>query len=64
MPDMSETLFRSATDAARLVEQNEISARELTEALLARIDAVNPAINAVVELRADKALQEAATALL
>jgi amidase len=62
MPDMSETLFRSATDAARLVEQKEISARELTEALLARIDAVNPAINAVVELRADEALQEAATA--
>jgi hypothetical protein len=62
MPDVSDTLFRSATDAARLLGQKEISARELTEALLARIDAVNPAINAVVELRADDALQEAAAA--
>jgi amidase len=62
MPDVSDTLFRSATDAARLVGQKEISARELTEALLARIDAVNPAINAVVELRAHDALQEAAAA--
>jgi amidase len=55
-------VFRSATDAARLVEQEEISARELTQALLDRIEAVNPAINAVVELRADEALQEAAAA--
>jgi amidase len=62
MPDLSETLFRPATDAARLVRQKEISARELTEALLARIEAVNPAINAVVELRADEAMEEAAAA--
>jgi amidase len=62
MSDLSETLFGSATDAARLVRQKEISARELTEALLARIDAVNPALNALVELRADEALEEAAVA--
>jgi amidase len=40
----------------------EISSRELTEELLARIDSVNPALNAVVELRRESALQEAATA--
>jgi amidase len=62
MGDVSETLFGSATEAARLVSQKQVSARELTEALLARINAVNPAINAVVELRADDALEEAAAA--
>ena len=40
----------------------EISSRELTEELLARIDSVNPALNAVVELRPEAALQEATTA--
>jgi amidase len=39
-----------------------ISSRELTEELLARIDSVNPALNAVVELRREAALQEATTA--
>jgi amidase len=59
---MSERLFRSASDAADMVRRKEISASELTELLLARIDAVNAAVNAVVELRRDAALQEAATA--
>jgi amidase len=55
-------VFQSATDAERVVRRREVSARELTEALLARIDAVNPAVNAVVELRSEAALQEAAAA--
>jgi amidase len=59
---MSETLFRSAGDAADLLRRGEISSRELTELLLARIDAVNPGLNAVVELRAEAALREAAEA--
>jgi len=45
-----------------MVRRKEISSRELTEALLARIDAVNPTVNAVVELRRDAALREAAAA--
>jgi amidase len=45
-----------------MVRREEISSRELTEALLARIDAVNPTVNAVVELRRDAALREAAAA--
>jgi amidase len=59
---MNETLFRSATDAAELVRRRAVSSPELTAALLARIDAVNPAVNAVVELRREAALQEAAAA--
>src|SRR5918998_3608837 len=60
---MNETLlFQSATDAAQAVRRKESSSRELTETLLARIEATNPALNAVVELRLEAALQEATTA--
>jgi amidase len=55
-------LFRSATDAAQAVRRKELSSRELTEMLLSRIEAVNPALNAVVELRRETALQEAVDA--
>jgi amidase len=61
--DMHETpLFQSATDALQAVRRNEVSSRELTEMLLARIEAVNPALNAVVELRREAALREAVAA--
>jgi amidase len=59
---VNETLFQSATDAADMLRRRKTSSRELTELLLARIDAVNPAVNAVVELRREAALQEAAAA--
>jgi len=59
---MSEILCESATVAASALRRKEISSRELTEMLLARIDAVNPAVNAVVELRAEAALAEADSA--
>jgi amidase len=59
---MDEVLLRSATDAARMLRGGELSSRELTELLLARIDAVDPALNAVVELRREAALREAAAA--
>ena len=59
---MSEILCQSATVAASALRRKEISSRELTEMLLARIDAVNPAVNAVVELRAEAALAEAESA--
>jgi amidase len=52
-------LFQSATDAAQAVRRKEISSRELTKMLIERIEAVNPALNAVVELRRGAALQEA-----
>jgi amidase len=59
---MHQTLTLPATEAARLLRRRELSSRELTEALLARIEAVNPGLNAVVELRGDQALAEAAAA--
>jgi amidase len=59
---VGEVLFGSATEAAELVAHGQVSSQELTELLLARIDEVNPAINAVVELRGEEALREAAEA--
>src|SRR5919112_465370 len=60
---MNETLlFQAATDAAQAVRRKEISSRELTETLLARIEATNPVLNPVVELRPEAALREATTA--
>jgi amidase len=60
---VNETLlFRSATDTAQALRRKELSSRELTEMLLLRIEAANPALNAVVELRREAALQEALSA--
>ena len=59
---MTDPLFGSAGAAAQLLRRREISSRELTELLLARIDSVNPRINAVVELDRTGALAAAAAA--
>jgi amidase len=56
---LSATLFQSATEATDMIRRKKISSRELTEMLLGQIDAINPGLNAVVELRREKALQEA-----
>ena len=48
--------------AAEMIRRKEASSRELTEAILARIEKANPMVNAVVELRRDEALQEATAA--
>ncbi|MFB9836067.1 amidase [Actinoallomurus acaciae] len=54
-----EICFLSARELARRVRDRELSAREVTEAHLARIEAVNPRVNAIVTLTADRALLEA-----
>ncbi|KAA0021313.1 amidase family protein [Antrihabitans cavernicola] len=59
---MTEFLDGCAVEAATAIRRGEISSRALTEALLARIDQRNPAINAVVALRRDDALAEATAA--
>ena len=50
----------SATDLAGLIKTKKISAKEAAEAGLARLDAVNPKINAVVDHRPAEVLAEAA----
>ena len=52
----TELLSRPATDLAVLVRAGELSARELAEAALSRIEEVNPLINAFTLVDADGAL--------
>ena len=60
---MANELWReSATSLAQRIRAREVSSREVVGAHLARIDAVNATVNAIVELRADEALAEAARA--
>ncbi len=60
MPD--EICFLSARELARLIRERELSAREVTEAHLRRIEETNPQVNAVVTLTAEQALREADSA--
>lgn len=48
---MTEIWRLSAAALAQAIRRREVSAREAADAALARLDAVNPAINAVVEHR-------------
>ncbi|MFY0646583.1 amidase family protein [Sulfitobacter geojensis] len=54
-----ELFERSATQIAKAVKAGDVTAREVTQAVLARMDAVNPAINAVVARNDEEALQAA-----
>ena len=58
----SDPLFMSATKLAGLIRTKTLSATEVVKLHLARIAAVNPKINAVVALCAERALAEAAEA--
>ncbi|ATL30201.1 amidase [Streptomyces formicae] len=51
-----------ATELVRLVRRRELSAREVVAAHLARIERVNPVVNAIVTLDGDGALAAAAAA--
>lgn len=54
-----EIFYRDATELASLISSKEISSREVVQAHIDRIAAVNPKINAVVTLMADQALAAA-----
>src|SRR5580704_14489017 len=56
-----EDLWRlSAADIAALIRSKKVSAKEAASAALARLDAVNPKINAVVDHRPEDVLAQAA----
>ena len=56
---MGETTWLDATAQADLVRRGEVSPRELAEAAIARIEAVNPQLDAVIRTRFDAARREA-----
>ena len=62
MTTSEDLLFSSATSIARAVQAGEVSAVEVVEAHLQRIDEVNPKLNAVVKLAGDRAIAEAKAA--
>ncbi|HVI30715.1 amidase [Phenylobacterium sp.] len=56
---MAELWRLGASELARLVRSREASCREAVESCLARIEAVNPAVNAVTAVLTDQALSQA-----
>lgn len=56
---MTELAYTSAVDLAAMVHSRTISATELMTYTLARIDRVNPGLNAIVSLDPERALRDA-----
>ena len=56
---MDQTLMKPAIELAKMVEQGQLSAVELLQMHLDRIDQVNPAINAVIWQDRDGAMKQA-----
>ena len=61
-PSSLELCEMSAVDLAARLARMEVSAREVMSAHLARIEALNPTINAIVTLVAERAMTDAARA--
>jgi amidase len=57
---MDDLCDRPATDLARMLRAGDVSAREVLDAHLARIDLWNPAVNAIVTRTTELALRRAA----
>jgi amidase len=55
----SDLLFREAGELASMVRSGEVSARELVEVSLERIEELNPSLNAFVQIDAEGALAAA-----
>ena len=58
----SELCFLSALELATRIRQKQVSAREVMTAHLAQIERINPKVNAIVTLVADRAMADAARA--
>ena len=55
----SELCFLTATELARRIRAREVSITEVVRAHLAQIERMNPKVNALVTLTAERALTEA-----
>jgi amidase len=54
-----ELVFLTATELVALIKTKQVSAREVLEAHLAQINRVNPTVNGIVTLVADRAMADA-----
>ena len=52
-------IFENAHEILKKIKQKEVSAQEVLESFLKQEEAVNPSINAVVALDAERALEKA-----
>ena len=52
-------IFENAHEILKKIKQKEVSAQEVLESFLKQVEAVNPSINAVVALGAERALEKA-----
>ncbi|MGA8183377.1 MAG: amidase, partial [Terriglobia bacterium] len=59
---MNELLCNSAGGMARAMREKKVSSAELMQAHLERIEAVNPKLNAIVQLPAERVMAEARAA--
>jgi amidase len=57
---MTDLAFMDATDQAALVRNGDATPVELVDAAIARVEAINPALNAVIHERFERAREEAA----
>ena len=60
MTDVTDTTWLDATAQAELVRRGELTPKDLVEAAIARIEALNPQLDAVLRTRFDQARAEAA----
>jgi amidase len=60
MGDVIDTTWLDATAQADLVRRGELTPKDLVDAAIARIEAVNPQLDAVIRTRFDQARTEAA----
>ena len=56
---MSDIHYLSIAEAGKLIEKKELSPSEYVEALLARIDAINPKLDAFLNICGDQARDDA-----
>ncbi|MDB5027927.1 MAG: Amidase, partial [Candidatus Eremiobacteraeota bacterium] len=59
MSTLADLCYLSATELARLIRDRELTANEVMTAHLGRIEQSNPALNAIVTLHAEQALEGA-----
>jgi aspartyl-tRNA(Asn)/glutamyl-tRNA(Gln) amidotransferase subunit A len=57
--DSKDLCYLSATELSRLIRKKEVSPVDLVEASLARIEALEPALNSFITLLPEKAMEEA-----